>query len=428
MDKFIVHGPCQLEGTIVISAAKNSVLKLLAASLLVPGPVVLKNIPKLNDIKTMLKLLKELGAMVESRPSTHGDDVFIDCSQVRETKAHYEIVKTMRASILVLGPLLTRFGHASVSLPGGCAIGARPIDMHLNGLKQLGASIEIYDGYVVAKADQLKGAVIELPFPSVGATENILMAAVFAQGQTVLKNAAREPEIEDLGSFLQHIYPQLSITGLGSSEITITGIDKNSPYTNKEYQPIGDRIEALTMIMAAAMTTKNEVRIIGFNPQHLGQATDVLKNMNVVMDILPGEGVVVKRSSHLKATHVVTKPYPGFPTDAQAQLTALCLKASGTSQIEETIFENRFMHVPEMMRMNAKLSVHGKKVTIEGESPLVAAPVMCTDLRASAALVLASLVAKGSTHISRVYHLDRGYDALEKKLSILGAKIERVKE
>jgi UDP-N-acetylglucosamine 1-carboxyvinyltransferase len=424
MDKFIVHGPCQLQGTVEISAAKNSVLKLIAASLLVPGEVRLKNIPKLNDIKTMLKLLTQLGASVQH----DGSDVVINCAHVKETKAHYDIVRTMRASILVLGPLLARFGHGYVSLPGGCAIGARPIDMHLAGLKQLGAQIEMFDGYVVAKAEGLKGAVIELPFPSVGATENILMAAIFAKGKTLIKNAAREPEITDLANFLKNIFPGLEISGLGTSEITITGIDKNSPFNKISYTPVGDRIEALTMIMAAAATTQSEVRVLGFNPEHLGSAYDVLKNMNVNMEKINSHGVVVKHSPNLKAVHVITEPYPGFPTDAQAQLVVLCLKAQGESHIEETIFENRFMHVPELMRMNANLHIKGNKVSIMGGGSLVAAPVMCTDLRASAALVMASLLAKGITTISRVYHLDRGYDALEKKLSQLGAKIERVNE
>lgn len=424
MDKFIVQGQHQLNGTVSISAAKNSVLKLLAASLLVPGEITLKNIPKLNDIKTMLKLLKELGAEI----SQVGDDICINCAKVKETKAHYDIVRTMRASILVLGPLLARFGYASVSLPGGCAIGARPIDMHLNGLKALGAEIEIFDGYVVAKAVKLKGADIELPFPSVGATENILMAAVFAEGITKIKNAAKEPEITDLGNFLTKIFPNLIIQGLGTSCISIQGIDKNSPFSNINYQPIGDRIEALTMIMAAALTVKNQVRIIGFNPDHLGSAYSVLKKMNVQMETIGSDGVMVKPSPDLIPVSVVTEPYPGFPTDAQAQLVSLCLNIKGQSEVEETIFENRLMHVPELMRMNAQLSIKGRKVYIDGGHPLVAAPVMCTDLRASAALVLASLIAKGSTHIGRVYHLDRGYDSLEKKLSSIGAKIERIKE
>lgn len=424
MDKFIVQGANQLNGSVAISAAKNSVLKLLAASLLIPGEITLKNIPKLNDIKTMIKLLKELGATIIEE----GDDLKINCADVKETKAHYDIVKTMRASILVLGPLLTRFGFASVSLPGGCAIGARPIDMHLNGLKNLGATIETYDGYVVAKATSLKGATIELPFPSVGATENILMAAIFAEGQTKIVNAAREPEIIDLGNFLMKAYPNLVLEGLGTSVISIQGIPKNSPHSNIEYQPIGDRIEALTMIMAAVLTVQKEVRILGFNPKHLGEAFLILKNMNVNIEAIGNEGVVIKKSPELKAVQVVTEPYPGFPTDAQAQLVVLCLRAKGQSVIEETIFENRFMHVPELVRMNANLSVKGRKVYIEGDQSLVAAPVMCTDLRASAALVLASLIAKGSTHIHRVYHLDRGYDSLEKKLSSIGAKIERIKE
>lgn len=424
MDKFIVDGPSLLNGSVAISAAKNSVLKLLAATLLIPGEVTIKNVPNLNDIKTMLKLLTQLGAKIQYV----GSDVIINCAQVKETKAHYDIVKTMRASILVLGPLLARFGYASVSLPGGCAIGARPIDMHLNGLKLLGAKIEIFDGYVVAQAERLKGAQVNLPFPSVGATENILMAAVFAQGTTKIINAAREPEIQDLGEFLMRVYPSLVITGLGTSEISITGIDQNSAFSNIFYQPIGDRIEALTMIMAAALCTNKEVKVVGFNPQHLGEAFEVLKKMNIKMEIIPNIGVSVKNSSDIKPIQVVTKPYPGFPTDAQAQLVALCLKAKGISEIEETIFENRFMHVPELVRMSAKLTVKGNKVTIDGGHKIVAAPVMCTDLRASAALVLASLIAEGKTHIQRVYHLDRGYDSLEKKLASLGAKIERLKE
>lgn len=427
MDKFIVNGPVHLEGEVNIGSAKNSVLKLMAASLLVPGKIILEAVPKLNDVKTMFKLLKVLGAKVQEIKSGEWE---INCEGNIETVAHYEIVRTMRASVLVLGPLLSRFGKASVSLPGGCAIGTRPIDLHLMGLKALGAKIEIFEGYVQATADVLKGAEIILPFPSVGATENILMAAVYAQGTTKIHGAAKEPEIRDLGMFLLKIFPKLKIEGLGTDIITIQGVSKfNTEIKMISHKPIGDRIEALTMIIAAALTTQSGVKIKGFNIDDLGQAYVMLSQMGVqIRKLKEGNGVEVLRSEKLKPVNIKTAPFPGFPTDAQAQLSVLCMKAMGQSCIEETIFENRFMHIPELARMNAHCKIHGNQVFIEGEQQLTGAPVMCTDLRASAALVIASLIAKGESSILRVYHLDRGYESLEDKLTKLGARIKRVQE
>lgn len=423
MDKLIIKGPTTLQGTIQVSPAKNSTLKLLAATLLAPVPVILKQLPLLQDLKTMQKLLLNLG--VEIAEIGNGD-IKVDATKIKQTKAHYDIVKTMRASILVMGPLLTKYGHASVSLPGGCAIGARPIDIHLKGFEQLGATIEMSEGYVTARAERLKGAAIHLPFPSVGATENILMAAVFAYGETIIDNAAREPEIIDLANFLMNLFPTLTITGAGTQTIYIRGIERNvAANSNVQYLAIGDRIEAATFVMAALMTGSS-LRIEGFNPQHLKTVLDLLEKMGAQFTY-EADALEVHKHQGLKATQIDTAPYPGFPTDVQAQMMALMLTAHGTSMISENIFENRFMHVPELIRMGAKIILKGKVAIIEGGHSLHGAPVMCTDLRASAALVLCALVVNGTTEIQRVYHLDRGYAQLEKKLVAVGANIERIK-
>jgi UDP-N-acetylglucosamine 1-carboxyvinyltransferase len=404
-----------LRGTIKISKSKNSYLPILTGVLLNENPVRLKNLPDLRDIKTILKLLENLGVRI----SKEGEFTSLDASRINSFEALYEMVKTMRASILVLGPLLGRFRQAKVSLPGGCAIGTRPIDIHLSNLEKMGAVISLEGGYVEAKTQGLKGANLVLSFPSVGATENLLMAAVFAEGETVIENAALEPEIVDLGQFL--ISMGAKISGLGTSKIHIQGVSRLRETT---YEAIGDRIEALTYIMAALITS-SPVTVTGFDPTHLDAVLNGLKDMGA--DLLIGPDFVEVKPSELRAVQIETTPFPGFPTDAQAQLMALATQARGSTIITEKIFENRFMHVPELQRLGAQITLKGNTAIVEGKSRLKGAPVMCTDLRASAALVLAGLSAHGETRIDRVYHLDRGYEKMEEKLSQLGAKIRRIK-
>ncbi len=420
MDKLYVTGPSQLSGTVQISSAKNATLPILAATLVCPYPVKFTEIPDLMDVGTILKLLQSMGVKV----SKNGNETIVDASQLDNQHADYSLVKTMRASVLVLGPLLARYGVASVSLPGGCAIGARPVDIHLMGLEKMGAEIQIENGYIKAKASKLKGATITFPFPSVGATENIMMAAVLAEGETIIENAAMEPEIDDLADFL--IAQGVKIEGAGTSRLVIQGADISklrSPV--KHYRVIGDRIEAATYIIAAIMCN-GEVKVSGFKPQHLGFVLETLVKMGANLEIGP-DYVLVKKSTRLKGTVVETQPYPGFPTDVQAQMMALMSIVEGNSIVTETIFENRFMHVPEMIRMGARVTLKGNSALIEGADSLSAAPVMCTDLRASAALILCALVANGESEIQRVYHLDRGYEKIDEKLTALGAKIKRVK-
>ncbi|WP_408097578.1 UDP-N-acetylglucosamine 1-carboxyvinyltransferase [Peredibacter sp. HCB2-198] len=420
MDKLLVTGPCQLKGSVHISSAKNATLPILAAALLLPYPVTFTKIPDLMDVGTILKLLQSMGVKV----TKSGDEIVLDASHLENQHADYSLVKTMRASVLVLGPLLARYGVASVSLPGGCAIGARPVDIHLMGMEKLGAEIQIENGYIKAKCDKLKGATVTLPFPSVGATENIMMAAVLAEGETIIENAAMEPEIDDLADFL--IAQGVKIEGAGTSRITIHGMDiKKLKAPAKPYRVIGDRIEAATFIIAGIMSG-GDVRVEGFNPKHLTNVLDTLTKMGANLE-LGNDFVHVKKSSRLKGAIIDTAPYPGFPTDVQAQMMALMSVVDGNSVVTETIFENRFMHVPEMARMGTKVTIKGNSATIEGVESLSAAPVMCTDLRASAALILCALVAQGQSEIQRVYHLDRGYEKIDEKLTQLGAKIERVK-
>lgn len=420
MDKLLVTGPCQLKGSVHISSAKNATLPILAATLLCPYPVTFTKIPDLMDVGTIVKLLQSMGVKV----SKSGDEIVLDASHLENQHADYSLVKTMRASVLVLGPLLARYGVASVSLPGGCAIGARPVDIHLMGMEKLGAEIQIENGYIKAKCDKLKGAVVTLPFPSVGATENIMMAAVLAEGETIIENAAMEPEIDDLADFL--IAQGVKIEGAGTSRITIHGMDiKKLKAPAKPYRVIGDRIEAATFIIAGIMSG-GDVKVEGFKSKHLTNVLDTLTKMGANLEL--GEDFVhVKKSNRLKGAIIDTAPYPGFPTDVQAQMMALMSVVDGNSVVTETIFENRFMHVPEMARMGTKVTIKGNSATIEGVESLSAAPVMCTDLRASAALILCALVANGQSEIQRVYHLDRGYEKIDEKLTGLGAKIERVK-
>lgn len=420
MDKLLVNGPVTLNGSVHISSAKNATLPILVATLLCPYPVKFREIPDLMDVSTIIKILQSMGLKV----TKNGDELIADATQLDNQHADYSLVKTMRASVLVLGPLLARYGTASVSLPGGCAIGARPVDIHLMGMEKLGAEIQIENGYIKAKCEKLKGATITLPFPSVGATENLMMAAVLAEGTTILENAAMEPEIDDLADFL--IAQGVKIEGAGTSRITIHGMDiKQLKPQTKPYKVIGDRIEAATFIIAAIMSG-GDVFVRDFNPKHLSFVLDILTKMGANLEI--GEDFVhVKKSNRLKGTTIDTAPYPGFPTDVQAQMMALMSTVDGNSIVTETIFENRFMHVPEMGRMGTKVVLKGNSALIEGVESLSAAPVMCTDLRASAALILCALVAEGQSEIQRVYHLDRGYEKIDEKLTKLGAKIQRVK-
>jgi UDP-N-acetylglucosamine 1-carboxyvinyltransferase len=379
--------------------------------------VHLLNLPKLKDIGTILRLLENLGVKV----SHHGPVTTLDAGQIKSFDALYDLVKTMRASILVLGPLLARFGQARVSLPGGCAIGARPIDIHLDNLEKLGARISLDGGYVEATTNGLKGKTLFLKFPSVGATENLMMAAVLAEGVTVIKNAALEPEIDDLAHFLNKMGAK--IEGIGSSTLTIRGVKE---LNECHYEAIGDRIEGITYIMAALITGSG-LTVQGINSAFVRETLFLLEEMGAKFE-LGKDFVKVLPVTRLSSVNIETAPYPGFPTDAQAQLMALTTQVEGVSIISEKVFENRFMHVPELERLGADISLNGKNAIVRGPIKLRGAPVMCTDLRASAALVLAALASEGRSEIHRVYHLDRGYEKLEQKLQSVGAKVKRIKE
>ena len=416
MDKFYVQGNAKLSGSVKISRSKNSYLPIMCACLLSDKEIVFYDQPNLRDIRTLNKLLENLGVDVKCV----GNSTKMNASSISSQEATYDLVKTMRASILVLGPLLARFKVAKVSLPGGCAIGTRPIDIHLNMLKKMGAEIKIDGGYVEAKTNGLKGAKLVLPFPSVGATENLMMAATLATGETVIENAALEPEIEDLALFLNSMGAKIS--GIGSSIIKVEGLPDASCFNKTEYRPIADRIEAGTFLIAA-LATKSELLIEDMNPHHLKSVTEVLKDMGAKFEI--GEDFIKTFPSELKSSNIDTAPYPGFPTDLQAQMSALLTQVNGTSIVTEHIFENRFMHVPELNRMGAKIVLKGNSAFINGNRLLKSAPVMCTDLRASAALIISALVSEGKTEILRVYHIDRGYEIIDQKLEKIGVKIER---
>ncbi len=416
MDKLIVKGPNTLSGTVKISRAKNAYLPILAGVLLSDKPIHLKNIPELQDIKTMIKLLTKLGVEV----SVNGNITTFNAKNLSSHEATYDLVKTMRASIFVLGPLLARLNKAKVSLPGGCAIGTRPIDIHLTNLEKMGAKIELNAGYVEAHADKLKAVHLTLSFPSVGATENLMMASVFTEGETIIENAALEPEIDDLANFLNAMGAK--VTGIGTSKIHVQGVKELKEVS---YEAIGDRIEASTYLMAA-LATNSEIEITDVNPHHLDFVIDTLTKMGANITTTTNSIKVLKHGN-LKGCNIDTAPFPGFPTDAQAQLISLCTIVNAGSIVTENIFENRFMHVPELVRLGADITLKGNSAFISGGRTLRGAPVMCTDLRASAALVIAALCADGETEVQRVYHLDRGYENLEQKLKGLGAKIERVK-
>ena len=420
MDSIIVRGNGALSGVIPIAGAKNACLTLMPATLLSEDPLTLTNAPRLSDIKTMAQLLQSLGAEVTTLQG--GQVIALSSHDLTNLTADYDIVRKMRASNLVLGPLLARAGQAVVSLPGGCAIGARPMDLHISGLEALGAQIELRDGYLHAKAPNgLKGAVIDQRFASVGATENIVMAATLAKGTTVLKNAAREPEIVDLVKCLRAMGAQ--IAGEGTSQITVQGVDRLHGAT---HPVVADRIELGTYMIAPAIAG-GEVELLGGRRDLLATFCDKLEATG--MEITEtNTGLKVRRTNgRAVAVNVTTEVFPGFPTDLQAQMMALLCTAEGTSVLEETIFENRFMHAPELMRMGARIDVHGGTATVTGVAKLKGARVMATDLRASVSLILAGLAAEGETQVARVYHLDRGYERVEDKLRAVGADIERVK-
>ena len=420
MDSIIVKGGGQLKGQIPIAGAKNACLTLMPATLLTEEPLTLTNAPRLSDIRTMTELLASLG--VESSSLQKGQVLVLSSSDINNHKADYDIVRKMRASILVLGPMLAREGHAVVSLPGDCAIGARPVDLHLKGLEALGAELDLKDGYIHAKAKKgLKGGIFEFPIVSVGATENVLMAATLAKGTTVLKNAAREPEIVDLARCLRAMGAQ--IEGEGTSTITIQGVDRLHGAT---HPVVTDRIELGTYMLAPAIAG-GEVELLGGRIELVEAFTAKLREAGVEVEETKLGLRVSHKSGRIKAVDVVTAPHPGFPTDLQAQMMALMCTADGVSVLEERIFENRFMHAPELMRMGAQIEVHGGTATVTGIDKLRGAPVMATDLRASVSLILAGLAAKGETVVSRVYHLDRGYERVDEKLSAVGAKIERIR-
>lgn len=420
MDSIIVRGGRSLKGQIPIAGAKNACLTLMPATLLSEEPLTLTNAPRLSDIRTMTELLRSLGAEVASLQD--GKVLAMSSHGAINTRADYDIVRKMRASNLVLGPLLAREGHAEVSLPGGCAIGARPMDIHTDGLSRMGAEIELKDGYLHAKAEggRLKGAVIDFPFASVGATENLTMAATLAKGTTVINNAAREPEIVDLVQCLRAMGAR--IDGEGSSTLTIEGVDRLGGAT---HSVVADRIELGTYMLAPAICG-GEVELLGGRIDLLAAFCDKLNAAGI--DIAETDaGLSVKRGNgYVRAVDVTTEPFPGFPTDLQAQMMALLCTAQGTSVLEEKIFENRFMHAPELIRMGADIDVHGGVATVTGVEKLKGAPVMATDLRASVSLILAGLAATGETRVARVYHLDRGYEHVVRKLSGVGAEIERI--
>ena len=420
MDSIIVKGGGELRGQIPIAGAKNACLTLMPATLLSEEPLTLTNAPRLSDIRTMTALLQSLGAEVTAL--NDGKVLTMSSHGLNNLHADYDIVRKMRASILVLGPMLAREGQAVVSLPGGCAIGARPVDLHLKALEVMGAELDLRDGYVHAKAaGGLKGAVYEFPFVSVGATENALMAATLAKGTTVLKNAAREPEIVDLAECLRRMGAQ--IDGEGSSTITIQGVDRLGGAT---HPVVTDRIELGTYMLAPAFTG-GEVELLGGKISLLQAFCEKLDAAGISVEETEKGLKVARKNGRIRAVDVRTEPFPGFPTDLQAQMMALLCTADGTSVLEETIFENRFMHAPELIRMGAKIDVHGGTATVTGVDRLKGAPVMATDLRASVSLILAGLAAEGETVVNRVYHLDRGYERVEEKLSACGAQIERVK-
>lgn len=417
MDKLIIQGGIPLEGEIRISGAKNAALPILAATLLAEGPMVIGNVPHLHDITTTMELLGRMGCSLTVDERMH---IEVDTSTIKEFFAPYELVRTMRASILVLGPLLARFGTADVSLPGGCAIGSRPVNLHLQGLTQMGAELSVEGGYIRAKAKRLKGVDMVLDLVTVTGTENLMMAATLAKGVTVIRNAAREPEVVDLADCL--IAMGAKIEGAGTDTIRIEGVESLG---GTHYDILPDRIETGTYLVAAAMTG-GRVKLKNTRPHLLESVISKLNEAGAHMTMGEDWIELDMNGDSLKAVNIHTSPYPGFPTDMQAQFTAMNCIASGTGTITESVFENRFMHVLELQRMGAQVKLEGNTAITTGVKQLTSAPLMATDLRASASLVLAGLVAKGSTEVDRIYHIDRGYETIEEKLSNLGAQIKRV--
>ena len=418
MDKLIITGGVSLDGEIRISGAKNAALPILMGALLSDSPVRIGNVPHLHDITTTLELLGRMGVTITVDERS---GVVIDPSTLKDTEAAYDLVKTMRASILVLGPLLAKFGKADVSLPGGCAIGSRPVDLHLRGLEEMGAKIKVENGYIRATSGSgLKGAHLMMDQVTVTGTENLMMAATLAEGKTIIENAAREPEVVDLANYLNCM--GADITGMGSSKIIINGVKS---LRGTEYNILPDRIETGTYLVAAAMT-RGKVKLKDTDAKQLESVLLKLKEAGAVIAVGDDWITLDMEGKRPKAVNIRTAPYPAFPTDMQAQFTALNSVAEGSATIAETVFENRFMHVQEMQRMGADLQIQGNTVMSNGEGRLTAAPVMATDLRASASLVLAALVADGATVVERIYHIDRGYECIEEKLQQLGAKIRRV--
>jgi UDP-N-acetylglucosamine 1-carboxyvinyltransferase len=417
LQKIVIRGGARLAGEVRVSGSKNAALPILASSLLARGRSIYRNVPALGDVQTMGRLLARLGAGYDEpqRGTAH-----VDTSTINEFEAPYDLVKTMRASVLVLGPLVARYGQARVSLPGGCAIGARPIDQHLKGLAAMGARIDLEHGYVNARARRLRGATIVFDVPTVTGTENLMMAAALARGRTTLENAAREPEVEELGRVLNKMGAK--VQGAGTALVTVEGVDELQPI---EHTVIPDRIEAGTLLVAAAITRGN-VLVRDCLPEHMEAVIAKLRAAGAEISA-DGDGIRVRGKADFQPADISTQPFPGFPTDMQAQFMVLMTRARGQSVLSETIFENRYMHVPELQRMGADIVVEGRTAIVRGPTKMTGATVMATDLRASACLVLAGLIADGRTDILRIYHLDRGYDRLDKKLRALGADVKRAK-
>jgi len=417
MDKLQVRGGIPLEGEVRISGAKNAALPILAATLLAEGPTSIGNVPHLRDVTTMIELLGRMGVSVTIDDRMR---VEVDAATIREYVAPYDLVRTMRASIVVLGPLLARFGRADVSLPGGCAIGARPVNIHVAGLQAMGAEIHIENGYIRARADRLKGARLVLDTVTVTGTENLLMAATLADGQTIIENAAREPEVVDLAEFLMAMGARIS--GAGTDRIVVDGVER---LHGASYDVLPDRIEAGTFLVAGAITS-GHVKVKGARPDHLDAVLAKLREAGATIETTENSIELDMRGRRPRAVDIRTAPYPAFPTDMQAQFAALNTISRGVGTVIETIFENRFMHMLEMRRLGADIRIEGNTAVIHGVDKLTAAPVMATDLRASASLVLAALVAEGTTDVLRIYHIDRGYECIEEKLAQLGAQIKRM--
>ncbi len=419
MNKLLINGGVKLEGNVRISGAKNAVLPILAATLLADSPATIENVPHLHDVTTTVELLGCMGVMVSVDEKL---SVEVDSSTIENYTAPYHLVKTMRSSILVLGPLLARFGEAEVSLPGGCAIGSRPVDLHIKGLQDMGAEIDVSNGYIHARAKRLKGARLVMDIVTVTGTENLMMAAALADGTTIIENAAREPEVVDLANFI--IAMGGKISGAGTDTITIEGVEK---LHGTRYRVLPDRIETGTFLVAAAITG-GSITVKDTDPKLLDAVIDKLRDAGAKVEVGDDWITLDMEGKRPKAVSVRTAPYPAFPTDMQAQFAALNTMAEGTSTVVETVFENRFMHVQELKRMGADIEIEGNTAIIRGVEALTSAPVMATDLRASASLIIAGLVASGETEVQRIYHIDRGYENIEEKLALLGAKIRRVHE